>query len=464
MKTKATLHQPTSLSQWRRYWGLFLVVSSFFVGSVTATVYMNKHCHGSITSRGDIIKSQDTLYYEPNSKCELILMAGGNSKILLQILDINIVPSGSNCHASYLEVFPVAGSSKNLFLCNRSTVPKLITSKGSYLRLRLVNQGDRVGRGFYGVFATTYPSGKPLSCRYPEYHQCSNGYCISHDLTCDTVNHCGDNSDEDPSLCKEEVYRWMELSKGPISVVEIVFTLIGLGIVITVVVVVVSNCCIDFQRRRRQTYDMSDSVLGETFLRKDSVSYHPAGSRVPIQITRSASIDYSARTATQEDLQYLQKLSESDDVFLDSDLESNSSEARKKISVRREQINQEIEDKVRDINRNNVKQTETDSPSSQKQKGKLPRRVSFDEQVPPNLNNLQEKSESVASKQKTKKKLQRSVSFDDQVSANLNYTEEREESLALLQQPSIQQERRRKPGVIMEHDEGAFAEVFETEI
>lgn len=256
----------------------------------------------------------------------------------------------------------------------------------------------------------------------------------------------------------------MELSKGPISVVEIVFTLIGLGIIITVVIVVVSNCCIDLQRRRRQTDDMNDSVLGKTLLRKDSVSYHPAGTRVPIQRTRSTSVDYSARTATQEDLQYLQKLSESDDVFLDSDLESNSSETKRKISVRRGQINQEIEEKVQDINRNNLKQTETDSPSREKLKGKLPRRVSFDEQVSPELNNLQEKEESVASKQKTKRKLQRTVSFEDQVSANMNYTEEKYESAALLQQSAIQQERSRKQGVIMEHDEAVFKAVYETEI
>ena len=218
----------------------------------------------------------------------------------------------------------------------------------------------------------------------------------------------------------------MELSKGPISVVEIVFTLIGLGIIITVVFVVITNCCIDFKRRRHQNYDMTDSVSGKTFLRKDSVSYHPPGTRFPIQRTRSTSVDYTARTAAQEDLQYLQKLSASDDVFADSDAESNSSEPKRKISMRREQINNEIEGKVQDINRNNLKQTV--SPSREK-----------------------------------RKRLQRSVSFDDQVS-NKDDVKEKEESVALLPTPRNQLQRSCMLNVTTEHEEAVLHTYHETEI
>lgn len=31
---------------------------------------------------------------------------------------------------------------------------------------------------------------------YCREHRCANQYCISRDLVCDGVNHCGDNSDE----------------------------------------------------------------------------------------------------------------------------------------------------------------------------------------------------------------------------------------------------------------------------
>ncbi|XP_034026413.1 MAM and LDL-receptor class A domain-containing protein 1 [Thalassophryne amazonica] len=42
-------------------------------------------------------------------------------------------------------------------------------------------------------------SGLPCS---PDEFSCSNGHCIPQDNLCDFINHCGDNSDEDPYICK----------------------------------------------------------------------------------------------------------------------------------------------------------------------------------------------------------------------------------------------------------------------
>ncbi|TWW70868.1 MAM and LDL-receptor class A domain-containing protein 1 [Takifugu flavidus] len=36
----------------------------------------------------------------------------------------------------------------------------------------------------------------------PEQYACANGHCIPEDNLCDFINHCGDNSDEDPYICK----------------------------------------------------------------------------------------------------------------------------------------------------------------------------------------------------------------------------------------------------------------------
>uniref|UniRef100_A0A8C9YZL1 MAM and LDL receptor class A domain containing 1 n=1 Tax=Sander lucioperca TaxID=283035 RepID=A0A8C9YZL1_SANLU len=35
-----------------------------------------------------------------------------------------------------------------------------------------------------------------------EQYACANGHCIPQDNLCDFINHCGDNSDEDPYICK----------------------------------------------------------------------------------------------------------------------------------------------------------------------------------------------------------------------------------------------------------------------
>ncbi|XP_039982288.1 MAM and LDL-receptor class A domain-containing protein 1 [Xiphias gladius] len=43
------------------------------------------------------------------------------------------------------------------------------------------------------------PSVQPCT---PEQYACANGNCIPQDNLCDFINHCGDNSDEDPYICK----------------------------------------------------------------------------------------------------------------------------------------------------------------------------------------------------------------------------------------------------------------------
>ncbi|XP_071341063.1 MAM and LDL-receptor class A domain-containing protein 1 isoform X4 [Trachinotus anak] len=43
------------------------------------------------------------------------------------------------------------------------------------------------------------PSDQPCT---PEQYACANGHCIPQDNLCDFINHCGDNSDEDPYICK----------------------------------------------------------------------------------------------------------------------------------------------------------------------------------------------------------------------------------------------------------------------
>uniref|UniRef100_A0A3Q3ANM4 MAM and LDL receptor class A domain containing 1 n=1 Tax=Kryptolebias marmoratus TaxID=37003 RepID=A0A3Q3ANM4_KRYMA len=42
------------------------------------------------------------------------------------------------------------------------------------------------------------PSDKPCTS---EQYACANGHCIPQDSLCDFINHCGDNSDEDPYIC-----------------------------------------------------------------------------------------------------------------------------------------------------------------------------------------------------------------------------------------------------------------------
>lgn len=118
-----------------------------------------------------------------------------------------------------------------------------------------------------------------------------------------------------PTLPEDDV-RWMDVGKGPISIVEITFTLLALGIIATVVIVIISHCCSELAKRRKKSGDVID---GRLLMRSDSVTVQQPGVRLPVQRS-SISVDMSARNATQEDLHYLQSISTaSDDVFVDPD-------------------------------------------------------------------------------------------------------------------------------------------------
>lgn len=78
------------------------------------------------------------------------------------------------------------------------TAGEVIFSSGDglYIRLRGVfNMADRIKMVYTAVSNVT-----ALGCPSSANFLCENMWCISEDLTCDNVDHCGDNSDENPVL------------------------------------------------------------------------------------------------------------------------------------------------------------------------------------------------------------------------------------------------------------------------
>ncbi|XP_015914817.1 uncharacterized protein [Parasteatoda tepidariorum] len=67
-----------------------------------------------------------------------------------------------------------------------------IFTQSNYVTLKYeTDKWTQAGNGFKLVITTFKDS--PVGCRD---FLCMNGFCITPDLTCDGVNHCGDNSDE----------------------------------------------------------------------------------------------------------------------------------------------------------------------------------------------------------------------------------------------------------------------------
>ncbi|KAH9395135.1 hypothetical protein TYRP_005205 [Tyrophagus putrescentiae] len=68
----------------------------------------------------------------------------------------------------------------------------IIYTQGNFLTLHYSTDAYSKADNGFRLIITAYKDSK----NYCREHRCSNQFCISGDLVCDHVNHCGDNSDE----------------------------------------------------------------------------------------------------------------------------------------------------------------------------------------------------------------------------------------------------------------------------
>ncbi|KAH9528679.1 hypothetical protein DERF_002599 [Dermatophagoides farinae] len=64
--------------------------------------------------------------------------------------------------------------------------------QSNFLTLRYTTDAYSKADNGFRLIITAYKDSK----NYCREHRCANQYCVSRDLVCDGVNHCGDNSDE----------------------------------------------------------------------------------------------------------------------------------------------------------------------------------------------------------------------------------------------------------------------------
>lgn len=89
-----------------------------------------------------------------------------------------------------LEVFKVRNDTDDIFIPREHTI---LISTGFYIHLKgIFNSESRIAIS-YAAFKY---SKEKSDCYTPSDFLCSNRRCISRILSCDGLDHCGDNSDE----------------------------------------------------------------------------------------------------------------------------------------------------------------------------------------------------------------------------------------------------------------------------
>ncbi|KAG8182188.1 hypothetical protein JTE90_017139 [Oedothorax gibbosus] len=105
-----------------------------------------------------------------------------------------------------------------------------IFTQSNFVTLKYVtDKWTQPGNGFKLVITTFKDS--PVGCRD---FLCMNSFCITQDLTCDGVNHCGDNSDETShASCVDDTAGREILGMGPGTFATLITLLIIFAVAVT---------------------------------------------------------------------------------------------------------------------------------------------------------------------------------------------------------------------------------------
>ena len=106
-----------------------------------------------------------------------------------------------DCEDTLEIILGKADKDKIVFDCEQhiQNDSQLLMSKTNKVMVRYKSgEHENAGTGFRIVLSAI---AKSANCDGPETFACGNTNCISKDLTCDTIDHCADSSDEDPVLC-----------------------------------------------------------------------------------------------------------------------------------------------------------------------------------------------------------------------------------------------------------------------
>ncbi|XP_077542059.1 uncharacterized protein LOC144154842 isoform X1 [Haemaphysalis longicornis] len=210
-----------------------------------------------------------------------------------------------DCH-DHLVIFDGAhaiGNHKVDLSCRstRSDVGTIFT-QGNYVTLKYTtDHWSPQGNGFKLIITAYKDSSLPdlkhdLKCREFE---CRNTFCISSNLTCDGVNHCGDNSDETShALCIDDTASSQILGLG-VSV----FVTLALVVIVVCLVLCVGALCL-CQRLQQQQRLQCQAAAGTMTLAGSHPSAlqanHSAFPREPLLPSHKVTRPATAPTGSSE--------------------------------------------------------------------------------------------------------------------------------------------------------------------
>lgn len=171
--------------------GIFADVNKSF--NVSSLCHRDRHASLYRTIDGAVLTSEG----ESNLDCVITFQTDSILKrFLLRFERLSL-----DCH-DHLAIFDgahaIAHIKANLSCGSSPSDVGDISTQGNYATLRYTTENESPQRSSFKLVITAYHNRftddmPNLTC---QDFQCNNTLCISSNLTCDGVNHCGDNSDE----------------------------------------------------------------------------------------------------------------------------------------------------------------------------------------------------------------------------------------------------------------------------
>ncbi|XP_070545531.1 suppressor of tumorigenicity 14 protein-like [Ptychodera flava] len=128
--------------------------------------------------------------YDNYAYCEWLIEVTEGQVIQFDFTNIDIESSGSSCPYDYVRLYDGSTTASTLLgtFCGTVT-PEAITSSSNSLLVIFESDSSIQGAGFQATYAST------VKCSFGEF-ECDTSVCIDISLRCNSIDDCGDNSDE----------------------------------------------------------------------------------------------------------------------------------------------------------------------------------------------------------------------------------------------------------------------------
>ncbi|XP_063955449.1 low-density lipoprotein receptor-related protein 3-like [Lytechinus pictus] len=229
---------------------LLLTYSGFSAG--IKVVYLTSHCGSVIpTGVGGLLEAEAGLKYKNNIDCTVTLSALPTHRIMVQFHRFTLESGVNGKCPDSLRLFDgntVDDPALTAELCGRFTQLPDYVSSGSNITVRFKTDdgGQSLGFGIYFTQVSVAP------CLSDEEFECNNTYCIDRSLVCNTINMCGDWSDEGNCTAPPPEVQGLPLA-----------AIVGIGVAIIFVIAMVVLLIlkiIQYQRQRMTLKRLVDQV------------------------------------------------------------------------------------------------------------------------------------------------------------------------------------------------------------